>query len=144
MTQNSGSGHTYSVNVGDVDGQLAVGENITQSQAIGTAAGPPTESELAQLRGELAALRKQVEEAGDVDEKTRASAAERVDELGAAVNAEEPKLSTMEYVRNWFADNLPKLAGAVTSIVVNPIVGKLVAVAGDTAVAEWKRRFDLE
>jgi hypothetical protein len=47
----------------------------------------------------------------------------------------------MEYVKRWFVKNLPGLAGAVTSIVVHPIVGKLVEAAGDALAAEFRRRF---
>jgi len=53
----------------------------------------------------------------------------------------EPDLTTMEYVKKWFVKNLPALAGSVTSLVVHPVVGKLVTAAGDAAVAEFNRRF---
>ena len=33
------------------------------------------------------------------------------------------------------------LAGAVTSVIVNPIVGKLVEAAGETVSEEFRRRF---
>jgi hypothetical protein len=47
----------------------------------------------------------------------------------------------MEYVKGWFAKHLPGLAGAVTGVIVHPIVGKLVEAAGETLAAEFKRRF---
>jgi hypothetical protein len=47
----------------------------------------------------------------------------------------------MEYVRDWFAKNIPTMAGAVTAVVVNPIVGRLVQAGGDTLVADFNRRF---
>jgi hypothetical protein len=47
----------------------------------------------------------------------------------------------MEYVKVWFGKNLPGLAGAVTGLIVNPVVGKLVEVAGDVLAAEFRRRF---
>ena len=57
------------------------------------------------------------------------------------VNAEEPDLSVMEYVKGWFGKHLPQLAGAVASVVVHPVVGKVVGAAGDLAAAEFRRRF---
>ena len=62
-------------------------------------------------------------------------------ELEQAVTEKKPDLSTMEYVRSWFLKNLPGLAGAVTSVVVHPIVGKLVEAGGDALVSEFRRRF---
>ncbi len=62
---------------------------------------------------------------------------ERLDELEEAVTAEEPDLATMAYVKHWFLTKLPSVAGVVTSILVNPIVGKLVQSAGAAAIAEW-------
>jgi hypothetical protein len=47
----------------------------------------------------------------------------------------------MEYVKNWFTKNVPGLAGAVTSVVVHPVVGKLVSAAGEAISSEFKRRF---
>ena len=76
------------------------------------------------------------------DPETPDAAAEKLDELQAAVTAEKPELSTMEYVRDWFVKYAPKFAGAVTALVVNPIVGALVGAAGETLATEFKRRFD--
>jgi len=42
-------------------------------------------------------------------------------------------------VRDWFAANVPKLAGAVAGLVVHPVVGKLVEAAGDAVVGEFKQ-----
>ena len=62
-------------------------------------------------------------------------------ELEEAVTAKKPDLTTMEYVKRWFARNLPELAGAVTGVIIHPIVGKLVEAAGDGLAAEFRRRF---
>ena len=64
-----------------------------------------------------------------------------MEELASAITAEEPDLTTMEYVKRWFGSHLPGLAGAVTGVVVHPVVGKLVEVAGDALAAEFRRRF---
>lgn len=128
---------------GDVSGQVAIGSGIRQSWTVGAPPEPPTEDELAGFRRALEELRAQVAAAAPTPE-VQAAAAERVSELeAAAIPAEggEPDLTTMEYVKKWFVKNLPSLAGSVTSLVVHPVVGKLVTAAGDAAVAEFNRRF---
>ena len=60
------------------------------------------------------------------------------------MTAKEPDVSTMEYVKRWFTKNIPRLAGAVTSVVVNPIVGKIVEAAGEGLADEYRRRFGEE
>ncbi|HEX5727471.1 MAG TPA: hypothetical protein VFX98_18510 [Longimicrobiaceae bacterium] len=138
MQQHSGDRISATI-TGNTSGQVAIGTDIRQEW--NAAAGPVTPAELAALRAELEGLRARVAAAPDVGEEERAKAQEKVRELEEAVTAPEPDLSTMEYVRNWFAKHLPTLAGAVTSVVVNPIVGKLVATAGDALSAEFQRRF---
>jgi uncharacterized membrane protein YgcG len=124
---------------GDVSGQVAVGHHIAQTQAIGVTRPELTQEDLAQLHQILADLKAQV--AAEAPADTKDAAIERIDELETAVTAKEPDLSTMEYVRNWFGKNAPKLAGAVTSVVIHPIVGKAVEAAGDLVSAEFRRRF---
>ncbi len=127
---------------GDVSGQVAIGSGIRQSWTVGAPPEPPTADELAAFRQALEELRARAAAAAPTPE-VAASAAERVAELESAVLAEggEPDLTTMEYVKKWFVRNLPALAGSVTSLVVHPVVGKLVTAAGDAAVAEFNRRF---
>ena len=64
-----------------------------------------------------------------------------MDELEQAITERKPHLSTMEYVRNWFGKHIPGLAGAVVSVVVHPIVGKLVEAAGDLLAVDFRKRF---
>ncbi|HEY74669.1 MAG TPA: hypothetical protein G4O00_00620 [Thermoflexia bacterium] len=124
---------------GDVSGQVAVGKGITQTQTIRESRPEVTEADLAALRQMLADLREKV--AAEAPPEKKEAALERVQELEEAVTAEKPDLTTMEYVKQWFVKNLPGLAGAVTGVVVNPIVGKLVEAAGDALAAEFRRRF---
>jgi len=126
---------------GDVSGQVAVGKDIRQEQAVGARA-QVTEADLAALRQMLAELRAQV--AAQAPPEKRDAALERVDELEEAITAEEPDLTTMEYVKKWFARHLPQLAGAVTSLILNPIVGRVVEAAGEAAAGEFRRRFGVE
>jgi len=127
---------------GPVSGQVAVGKEIRQAQAIVGAAGAVTEAELEELRELLTGLRQQVSQEAPPEKKE--AALERVNELEEAVVAEKPDLSTMEYVRNWFLKHLPGVAGSVIGLVVHPIVGKLVGAAGDAVAGEFRRRFGLE
>lgn len=121
---------------GDTSGQIAVGKNIQQRQQAGS---PITPADLESFRELISELRTKVASEAPADKKD--AALERVQELEQAVTAEKPELSTMEYVRNWFGKNIPALAGTVTSVVVHPIVGKLVEAGGDLLVQEFQRRF---
>jgi hypothetical protein len=121
---------------GSASGQTAIGQDITQ---IHTEAAPVSEAELAELRQAFDSLKKQVAEQAPPDKQ--AQAVQHLDELHEAVTAPKPELSTMEFVRNWFVKNIPTMAGAVTSIVINPIVGRLVQAGGDVLAADFKRRF---
>ncbi len=114
-------------------GQVGVGKNIAQNQTVGSAA--ISTEERAQLQTAFKELAAEVE--AQAPPERRAAAVERVAELEQAVLADEPDVTTIQYVGRWFRNNLPQLAGAVVGIVVNPIVGKLVGAAGDALVAEF-------
>lgn len=124
---------------GPVSGQVAIGENITQSQTIKANDAGVTDADLVALHEIIAELKARIASTAPADKQT--DALEKVSELEEAITAKEPDISTMEYVKNWFGKNLPQLAGAVTGLVVNPIVGKLVEAAGETITHEFKRRF---
>jgi hypothetical protein len=87
----------------------------------------------------FAGLAKTVEEQSPADKKPEAM--QKVTELKHAIQASKPDVGRMESVLNWFKRYVPQLAGAVTSVIVNPIVGRLVEAAGEVAVSEFKRRF---
>jgi hypothetical protein len=122
---------------GNVSGQLAAGHNIHQISTKTT--NNVTKAEIEELSQLLAELRTQIEAKAQPEKKE--AALERVDELEQAIAEKKPDLTTMEYVKNWFAKHLPSLAGTVTSVVVHPIVGKLVEAGGDALVVEFRRRF---
>jgi hypothetical protein len=127
---------------GDIDRSLvAVGNRITQRQTV-SQSPEVTAADRAELAELLTRLEQEVAAQAPPEKKT--AALERTKELAEAVTAEKPDLSTlstMEYVKGWFVKHLPGLAGAVTGVVVHPIVGKLVAAAGDALSAEFRRRF---
>ncbi len=122
---------------GNFDGQLAVGDHITQ--VAGSAGAAVSKADLEELRRMLKSLRDKVAAEAPADKKDDALG--HVQELEQAVTEQKPDLTTMEYVRNWFVKQLPTIAGAVTSVVVHPIVGRLVEAGGDALVDEFHRRF---
>lgn len=136
MSQPTGGDHITGTFTGNVTGQVAVGKNISQTHQVGAPA-PVTDAEREELRQLFAQLKAEVASQAPPDQK--ASALERLDELEEAVQAEEPDLNTMEYVKRWFLRKLPTFAGVVTGVLVNPVVGKLVQSAGDSAVAQLDR-----
>jgi hypothetical protein len=141
MNEQQKYGDTISATISgsSIGGQVAVGRGITQTQTIGAAQAKATQADLAQLHQLLTDLKNQIATEAPLTKKD--AALERVRELEEAITAQEPDLTTMEYVNRWFAKHLPKLAGVVTSVVVHPIVGKLVEAAGDSLAAEFRRRF---
>ena len=142
MSEEKKSGDSISATIGDVSdrSQVAVGHHINQTQTHG--APPVTEVEMAQLRQMFEELKTKI--AQEVPPAAQEKALERVDELQQAVTDKEPDLTTMEYVRNWFVKNLPNVAGSVVSLVVHPIVGKLVEVGGDALTSTFRKRFGIE
>ena len=124
---------------GSVSGQVAIGSGIHQVNVIGRTGPQVTQADLDELHHALAKVKAQLESAAAPEKKD--AALERMDELEGAITAEKPDLTTMEYVKRWFARNLPELAGAVTGVIIHPIVGKLVEAAGDGLAAEFRRRF---
>lgn len=145
MNEPQQSGDNISANIsGNISGQVGVGKQITQKQTIGSTAKPEvTEAQRVELSQMFDNLKTRIEAEAPAEKK--AAALERLDELKEAVTAKEPDLSTMEYVKNWFFfKNIPALAGAVTDVFVNPIVGKLVELAGEALTSDFRRRFRLK
>lgn len=136
MSQQNSGDHISGTITGNVSGQVAVGKDIAQTYQVGSAE-PVTEEERAELRQLFADVRARL--AAEAPAEAQAPALERLDELEEAVQAEEPDVTTMQYVARWFKTKLPTLAGLVTGVLVNPVVGKLVQSAGDAAVAELDR-----
>jgi hypothetical protein len=136
MSEQKPAGMSIRAAMGDVtNSQVAVGTGIEQKQAREA----PTEAELRSLIEMLAGIRAQV--ALEAPPEQQQAAAAKVAELAEALAQPEPDLATMESVRNWFVRRLPALAGGITSLIVHPIVGKLVGAAGDALAGEFQRRF---
>jgi len=136
--QSDTGGNRISAEIGDVkDSLIAVGSDIRMVNTV--TREPPTAAEREELARLLTQLRAQV--LAESPPEQQQAAVTKVEELKEALDQKEPDLDTMAAVRKWFIRKLPALAGAVSGVIVHPIVGKLVSVAGDAAVAEFKRRF---
>jgi hypothetical protein len=72
------------------------------------------------------------------------AALQRIAELEEAITAKEPDLDTIAYVKKWFIKNLPTHSEVITSLVVHPIVVKLVTAAGDAIANEFCERFGID
>ena len=134
-------GDRIDITIGDHASQVAAGKNIHQT-AGNHASSTVTDMDLAKLRELVSELRRQVDSEAPADKKT--SALERVDELESAVTARKSDMTTIEYVKNWFGKNLPQLSGSVVSVLVNPIVGKVVEAVGEITAAELKSRLGIK
>jgi hypothetical protein len=144
MSVDRGSGDDIRVTIGgsvQEGGQVGIGRDISQSYARTHTGGVAavTEADLAELRKAVEAVKAQIVAEVPPDQQT--AALERVDELQEAVVADEPDLTTLQYVRKWFGKNLPKMAGSVTGLIVHPVVGKIVEAAGDLAARQFRDLF---
>ena len=144
MNDDRGSRDDIRVSIGGSvaeGGQVAAGSHIAQSSVRTHTGGPVavTEADLAELRRAVEAAKTRIVAEAPPDQQ--AAALDRVDELQEALVADEPDLTTLQYVQKWFGKNLPKLAGTVTGLIVHPVVGKSVEAAGDLAASEFRQLF---
>ena len=136
-SQPQAGGDIIQATIGDNASQVAVGKNIRQQQ--NSSSSEVTEADLQQLRALFDDLKQQIEQQAPPDKK--AGALERVEELQQEITSKKPELSTFDYVKNWFSKNLPGLLGGVTSLIVNPLVGKVVEAASGVAADAIRKRF---
>jgi hypothetical protein len=47
----------------------------------------------------------------------------------------------MAFLRDWFSAHVPKVAGAVSELILSPLVRRIVGAAGDLAAAEFRNAF---
>ncbi len=131
------TGDTFETHIGSVSGPVHTGKGdivIEHWDARGV-----TTADLEALRSLFGDLRARV--AAEAPPELADEAQARVDALEEATTAEESDLSAMERMRDWFVEYLPSIAGSVTSLLVSPILGKVVEAAGDLAAGELRRRF---
>lgn len=140
MAKKQRSQNSISWTSGNISGsQIVLGDGNTM---IHNEAPAVSQAELKKLRREFTALKKSIQSTAPPDQKDEAL--QKADELQEALLAEKPDASAAAKARDWFVKNLPGVAGAVTGMVVNPIVGKLVEAAGDAVASEFRQRFGTE
>ena len=126
--------------IGDVtQGQVAVGTDIEQTNTVYNVTAPPTAEELAALKAAFIDLKAQVERDAPAD--VRDEAVRQTEALQQATMADKPDVSVMATAKRWFLDHAPGLLGAVTAVVINPVVGKIVSSAGDAIAKEYQKWF---
>jgi len=134
---NDQKGDHFEVHIGSVSGPVHTGKgdilveqwqaNMTRGEALEAA-----HQLFAELRAQMA------EQAPpEMEEEAKA----KVDALEEAVTAKTPDLEKMARIREWFVKHLPSAVGTVTSVLVNPILGKVVEAAGDLAAEQLRQRF---
>ena len=140
MSEQEKGGRNYTAHItGGVNGQFIQGDGNVQVQSTG--AGKVTEADLAEVRRMIDELKARVEAEAPPEKKEEAL--QQVQELEETLQSKDPEEvpDRLSSVKSWFKRNLPMLAGAVVSVVVNPIVGKVVEAAGTGLAAEVQRRF---
>lgn len=66
-----------------------------------------------------------------ISEDKRNEAISKASELNKEIIKKKPERSKIEQLKGWLKDNVPEVAGAVTSLFMNPIIGKVVEKAGE-------------
>lgn len=132
MGADESSGSKYNVSFGDVtESQVVMGDYNTVSQKVGL-----SPQETAELRSVFGDLRSAVAEGAPPGK--RDAALDRAAELERALVSEHPDPERTRSVLGWFRDNAPQLVGAVVSVVVNPLVGKVVEGAGKAIAGQFR------
>lgn len=125
--------------ISNTKGQAAIGVNIQQQSTEITIGRGPTPEELAELAKVFSGFREEVERQAPPELKEEA--VRQAEVIEKAATAPKPDLGAIATARRWLLDHVPTLFGAVTSVLANPILGKVVQAAGDAVADEFKRRF---
>ena len=128
MGEKEQSASKYNISMGDVSGQVVIGDYNTVAQRVGL-----TPQETDELKSLFAETRTKVE--AEAPPEQRQQALDQTEELERAVLAEQPDPGRIQTILGWFKKNAPQAAGAIVSVVINPLVGKVVEAAGE-AIAE--------
>jgi hypothetical protein len=138
MSEQEKGGRSYTAHItGGVSGQFVQGDGNVQVQSVGKA----TEADVAEVRRIIEELKGRV--AAEAPPEKKEEALQQVQELEETLKSKDPQdvPDRLGGVKSWFKRNLPMLAGAVVSVIVNPIVGKVVEAAGTGLAGEVQRRF---
>jgi len=139
---NKVTGDVITANIGAGAKNIAVGKDIRQT--ITETVGPPTPDDKkiieAQFQRVLDALN-----APTIDPRKAGRAEGNLETLKEELTKtgadEMPNASTISRVGDWLLDNVPELTQALTELFGMPAVGRVIAKAGDSAVAWLRRRF---
>lgn len=129
----------------NVRGNVVSGEvhgNVSYSNVETNIQQGLTAQELAQIQQLFQPVRETIAHA-DLPENKRILGQEYADQLEKEITKkdEPPDESIIKVAGNWLLDNIPEIAGALTDLFVNPVVGKVVQGAGRVA-SDWvKQRF---
>jgi hypothetical protein len=138
LDESQPGGSKYNIQFGDVtESQFVVGDYNTVSQRRGL-----SPAQTAELRAIFADLKSSVAEGAP--EELRGEALAKAGELEHALVNEQPDPGTVRRVLRWFKEHAPQLAGAVVSVVVNPLIGKLVEGAGSAIADELRQAVEAE
>jgi hypothetical protein len=133
MSPDDESTGKFNIHIGDVsDSQVVIGDYNIVTQKAGL-----SPEEAAKLRGVFADFRSSVE--AEAPPERRDEAVAQAEELERAVVSEQPDVGRVRKVLRWFRDNAPQLTGAVVSVVVNPLVGKVIEGAGEAIADQFKQ-----
>jgi hypothetical protein len=105
-----------------------IGDYNTVAQRVGL-----TPQETAELKSLFDETRRKVEAEAPPEQRQEALA--QTEELERTVVAEQPDPGRIRNILGWFKKNAPQVAGTIVSLVINPLVGKVVEGAGE-AIAE--------
>lgn len=132
MTQDEQAPSKFNVQFRDVtDSQVVIGDYNRVAQTIGL-----TPQQTAELKSLFDEARKRVDEQAEPEQRDQALV--QTGELERAVVAEQPDPGRIRNVLRWFKNNAPQLVGTVVSVVVNPLVGKVVEGAGQAIADQFR------
>jgi hypothetical protein len=126
----------FNIQFGDVSqSQFVTGDYNTVAQHVGLA---PEDVQL--LRSAFDDLKAEVAAQAPPDKREEATA--QAAEIEKAVVSKEPDPSRARKAIRWFREHLPQVLGTVASVLVNPIVGKVVSAAGDVVAKEFREAIE--
>jgi hypothetical protein len=140
MSKSDKSGAGISISVGGSNyGALWAGDqNRVIVNAKTGATTTLTPEDVRGLSDALNTLRDRI--ASEAPPGRREEALAQVAELQSAI-LPQPKVNRMREVRDWFVKHLPSMLGAVTTVFINPILGKVVEASGEMAATAFRNHF---
>ena len=137
MAQEEQSPGKYNIQFRNVShSQIQIGDYNIAAQKFGL-----TRQETAELKSLFDEARTKLEQQAEPEQRDEALA--QAGELERAVVAEQDP-GRIRTVLRWFKDHAPQLVATVVSVVVNPLVGKVVEGAGEAIADQFREVIDGE